>query len=413
MIALVAMNLVQSLFRCVIILKFLPNVFTFYAGSCSDCLRGRVHQPCKAVCGRTLFCGHNCSEPCTKNCPPCKEKCGNYCKHNNCKKKCGDPCEPCNERCVWQCPHYRCKKLCGELCDRPRCNEPCPRLLRCRHPCIGLCGEPCPKKCRECHKDEVTEIFFGTEDEPDARFVELADCGHVFEVEMMDLWMDQTDLTQGGKPVDVQHKLCPKCRVPIRTSLRYGNVVKKILADFEKIKGNTSSFEIPRGQEVESLLFALQGIKQFPEDRDSIEVLLGQESHAAEALDVIRNQISLLSFLQALKANTHRQFEREDLPREMKEKFDRKVEQLRVCVMKLNYRTLNSQQLEELNEEMHRTQLLFDFRLLIMQLEINGVDLSIIDGLMKEELDSERKIGKNTVMFTVQYDNTISSSSVG
>ena len=48
-----------------------------------------------------------------------------------------------------------------------------------------------------------------------------------------------------------------------------------------------------------------------------------------------------------------------------------------------------------------------------MQLEINGVDLSIIDSLMKEELDSERKIGKNTVMFTVQYDNTISSSSVG
>ena len=81
--------------------------------------------------------------------------------------------------------------------------------------------------------------------------------------------------------------------------------------------------------------------------------------------------------------------------------------------MKLKYRTLNSQQLEELNEEMHRTQLLFDFRLLIMQLEIKGVDLSIIDGLMKEELDSERKIGKNTVMFTVQYDNTISSSSVG
>ena len=230
---------------------------------------------------------------------------------------------------------------------------------------------------------------------------------------MMDQRMDQADLTLGGKPVDVQHKLCPKCGVPIRTSLRYGNVVKKILADFENIKGNTSSFEIPRGQEVESLLFALQGIKQFAEDRDSIEVLLGQANHAAEALDVIRNQISLLSFLQTLKANTHRQFEREDLPREMKEKFDRKVEQLRVRVMKLNYQTLNSQQLEELNKEMHRTQLLFDFRLLIMQLEINGVDLSIIDGLMKEELDSERKIGKNTVMFTVQYDNTISSSSVG
>ena len=378
-------------------------------GDCGSCIGGRVHIPCTNDCRRTLFCGHTCSKACARICPPCTVKCSNYCEHNECSKKCGDPCDPCEEKCAWQCQHYECTKSCSELCDRPRCNEPCTKPLpSCGHPCIGLCGEPCPKKCRECHKDEITEIFFGTEDEPDARFVELEDCGHVFEVEKIDQWMDQADLTQG-----VQHKLCPKCGVPIRTSLRYGNVVKKILADFENIKGNTSSFEIPRGQEVESLLFALQGIKQFPEDRDSIEVLLGQESHAAEALDVIRNQISLLSFLQALKANTHRQFEREDLPREMKEKFDRKVEQLRVCVMKLNYRTLNSQQLEELNEEMHRTQLLFDFRLLIMQLEINGVDLSIIDGLMKEELDSERKIGKNTVMFTVQYDNTISSSSVG
>ena len=383
-------------------------------GDCGSCIGGRVHIPCTNDCRRTLFCGHTCSKACARICPPCTVKCCNYCEHNECSKKCGDPCDPCEEKCAWRCQHYECTKSCSELCDRPRCNEPCTKPLpSCGHPCIGLCGEPCPKKCRECHKDEVTEIFFGTEDEPDARFVELADCGHVFEVEMMDLWMDQTDLTQGGKPVDVQHKLCPKCGLPIRTSLRYGNVVKKILADFENIKGNTSSFEIPRGQEVESLLFALQGIEQFPEDRDSIKVLLGQANHAAEALDVIRNQISLLSFLQTLKANTHSQFEKEDLPREMEEKFDRKVEQLRVRVMKLKYRTLNSQQLEELNEEMHRTQLLFDFRLLIMQLEIKGVDLSIIDGLMKEELDSERKIGKNTVMFTVQYDNTISSSSVG
>lgn len=62
---------------------------------------------------------------------------------------------------------------------------------------------------------------------------------------------------------------------------------------------------------------------------------------------------------------------------------------------------------------MYRMQFFFDFRLLIMQLEINGVDLSIIDGLMKEELDLERKIGKNIVMFIVQYDNMILSSFVG
>lgn len=44
---------------------------------------------------------------------------------------------------------------------------------------IGLCGEPCPMKCRHCDKDIVQEIFFGTEDEADARFVFLPDCGHM------------------------------------------------------------------------------------------------------------------------------------------------------------------------------------------------------------------------------------------
>jgi len=33
-----------------------------------------------------------------------------------------------------------------------------------------------------CDHDEVTEVFFGLEDEPDARFVQLEDCKHVFEV---------------------------------------------------------------------------------------------------------------------------------------------------------------------------------------------------------------------------------------
>ena len=75
-----------------------------------------------------------------------------------------------------------CDKLCWEPCERPPCNEPCQQTLKkCGHPCIGLCGEPCPTKCRICDKDEVEEIFFGTEEEPEARFVLLLDCHHFFE----------------------------------------------------------------------------------------------------------------------------------------------------------------------------------------------------------------------------------------
>jgi hypothetical protein len=42
-----------------------------------------------------------------------------------------------------------------------------------------MCGEPCPPQCRICNKRIVKEIFFGTEDEPDARFVFLPDCRHL------------------------------------------------------------------------------------------------------------------------------------------------------------------------------------------------------------------------------------------
>ena len=55
------------------------------------------------------------------------------------------------------------------MCDITPCDEPCEKLLKCNHPCVGFCGDPCPPLCRECDKEDLTEIFFGTEDEPDAR----------------------------------------------------------------------------------------------------------------------------------------------------------------------------------------------------------------------------------------------------
>ena len=151
-------------------------------GSCGGCLSGRLHTACAADCGRTLVCGHQCTEPCTNQCPPCSRPCENRCSHSYCPKSCGRPCDPCREPCLWSCPHLQCTRLCSEPCDRPRCDQPCTTVLPCGHPCIGICGETCPSKCRVCDRDEVTEVFFGDEDEPDARFVQLEDCKHIFEV---------------------------------------------------------------------------------------------------------------------------------------------------------------------------------------------------------------------------------------
>ncbi|CAF5188977.1 unnamed protein product, partial [Rotaria sp. Silwood1] len=90
-----------------------------------------------------------------------------------------DLCEPCRELCAYECKHLRCTRLCYEPCNRGPCNKPCNKKLKCGHICIGLCGEPCPPQCRICHKDIVQEIFFGSEDEPDARFVFLPNCKHI------------------------------------------------------------------------------------------------------------------------------------------------------------------------------------------------------------------------------------------
>lgn len=204
------------------------------SGSCDGCFQGRFHMGCTHPCKATLVCSHECSQPCTRDCPPCSNICQNRCIHSQCKKTCGERCVPCKEPCFWSCEHYQCSRLCSEPCDRPPCNIPCKKQLKCQHQCIGLCGEPCPKKCRICDKDEVTEIFFGFEDDEDACFVELEDCGHILESNSMDTYMEGQSDTEEGSAIKL--KECPKCKTPIRRNLRYGTIINKTLSEIENVK---------------------------------------------------------------------------------------------------------------------------------------------------------------------------------
>jgi len=101
-----------------------------------------------------------------------------------------------------------------------------------------LCGEPCPDQCREYNHDEVTEVFFGDEDEPNARFVRLDDCGHIIEYKALDRYMSAEDDIS-----NFQLKGCPKCKTPVRKCLRYGTQINQRLHDIEMVKraivGNT------------------------------------------------------------------------------------------------------------------------------------------------------------------------------
>ncbi|XP_053098833.1 LOW QUALITY PROTEIN: NFX1-type zinc finger-containing protein 1-like [Hemicordylus capensis] len=201
-------------------------------GSCGSCASGRFHQPCRQPCQRLLVCAHLCRQPCGRECPPCQEPCQNRCLHSRCRKVCGLPCVPCREPCEWRCQHYQCSQLCAEPCDRPPCEQPCPKRLPCGHPCAGLCGEPCPRKCLVCHREELTQIFFGFEEEPGARFVQLEDCGHIFEAQGLDCYMEG-----GGEESEaIKLKVCPSCQTPIRRNLRYGAQVKRSLAQIEEVK---------------------------------------------------------------------------------------------------------------------------------------------------------------------------------
>ncbi|XP_069936097.1 NFX1-type zinc finger-containing protein 1 isoform X2 [Cherax quadricarinatus] len=190
-------------------------------GDCHRCFQGRIHVSCLQPCRKPLVCGHICKYPCSRECPPCQEDCQWRCSHSRCRKKCGVPCLSCKMFCNWKCSHLMCEKLCGEMCSREPCDKPCPKKLQCSHPCVGFCGDPCPPLCRICNVDELKEfVLLGFEEDHDARFVLLEDCGHTIEVQGLEGWLNQqTD--------EIGMKTCPKCRKPIYNNHRYQNIILK------------------------------------------------------------------------------------------------------------------------------------------------------------------------------------------
>ncbi|XP_044269806.1 NFX1-type zinc finger-containing protein 1-like isoform X2 [Tribolium madens] len=208
------------------------------SGSCGECFQGRIHKRCSEKCGAPLVCDHLCDIPCRQACRPCRRVCSYTCGHSICKKKCGEVCTPCKEPCLRNCRHQWCTKLCGEPCNVPPCTEPCKKVLKCGHLCIGFCGDPCPPKCLVCDKEELLEVFFGTESE-DARYVLLKDCKHIVENEGMEHWLRQNEF-------QISYKLCPMCKTAIKTTQRYQDYIKMAIKDVAqvKFKANGSPAEI-------------------------------------------------------------------------------------------------------------------------------------------------------------------------
>ena len=198
-------------------------------------MEGRLYKPCHHICERILPCGHHVKLSCSSIISSCRKICQNCCPHKKLPHECGLPCLPCKEPCEQHRKHGKSySRTCSEPCNQERCNEPCLEKLKCGHQCVGMYGDKCPKLCRICHKDTLEEIFFGTEDEPGARFIELEDCGHVCEVKSMDKYMDQAHISQAEN--DTWMKRCPQCSVIIRKSMRYDHIINTIIRDIERMK---------------------------------------------------------------------------------------------------------------------------------------------------------------------------------
>ncbi|XP_037356024.1 NFX1-type zinc finger-containing protein 1 [Talpa occidentalis] len=364
-------------------------------GSCHSCFEGRFHEHCQQPCKRLLICSHRCQEPCIGECPPCQRTCQNRCVHSQCKKKCGELCSPCVEPCVWRCQHYQCTKLCSEPCNRPPCYVPCTKLLACGHPCIGLCGEPCPSKCRVCHQDEVTQIFFGFEDEPDARFVQLEDCSHIFEVQALDRYMNE----RKDDEVAIKLKVCPVCQVPIRKNLRYGTSIKQRLEEIEIVKEKIqgSAREVATSREQLQALLAKKDLLHHlrPLDFLMLEEKLTQENLSVKDLGLIENYISFYDHLAGLWDNLYKLHVSEE-----RQRVRTRLDQVHVWLAKERL-SFTSQELGDLQSEIQRLTYLVN---LLTRCRIAGWK---VKDSVREEVDSVRKILEKTCKFTQEDEQLV------
>ncbi|XP_024415123.2 NFX1-type zinc finger-containing protein 1 [Desmodus rotundus] len=363
-------------------------------GSCHSCFEGRFHERCQQPCKRLLICSHKCQEPCIGECPPCQRTCQNRCVHSQCKKKCGELCSPCVEPCVWRCQHYQCTKLCSEPCNRPPCYVPCTKPLACGHPCIGLCGEPCPKKCRVCHQEEVTQIFFGFEDEPDARFVQLEDCSHIFEVQALDHYMNE----QKDDEVAIRLKVCPMCQVPIRKNLRYGTSIKQRLEEIEIVKEKIqgSAGEIATSQEqLKALLEGKSLLQQMlPEDFLLLTEKLAQKNLSVKDLGLVENYINFYDYLAGLWDSLKKVHFSEQ------SKVRTRLDQVHEWLAKKRL-SFTSQELDDLQGEIQRLTYLVDLLTRCKMAE------GKVSGTVAEEVCNVRRILERTCKFTQEDEQLV------
>lgn len=261
--------------------------------------------------------------------------------------------------------------------------------------CVGICGEECPKLCRVC--DEDAEEFSGYG--PQAMFVELVDCGHVFEVKTLDQWMDESDVEEvKHKEVEIRYKKCPKCNTPILANNRYGNIIKKLLADFEAVKRQIVLSDVADSSQIQRILEEAQEINWFKTEVQEIVQSITQGQGTSEEVIKRQNQVILLKFLDSTYSILKKHSSFITMKKQGLDKtLQNKIHFLKSRVMKRRD-CFSEQEINELIEELSRTKLLVCFEVLMTFLEHKAITLTPEDASrvnsIRSALESVNAIGR-------------------
>ena len=231
------------------------------SGRCSECKSKQCHKECQEICNKALVCGHKCRKTRCGACKKCCEDCTFACSHDNCHHPCNKECDKCTKQCDWRCQHFKCSKKCFEICDRPKCNVRCLKRLKCNHQCIGLCGDPCPNLCKKCDRGRLMKIS----KDKSHLFVELKECGHIFNSIILDVYMEKTEEKFSLKKCPICHQVIkwhPRYRVELQNQRREMNNIRRTIQTVsDKIK--VSTFPVLLGSGDSSLDFFEKKISTF------------------------------------------------------------------------------------------------------------------------------------------------------
>ena len=276
-------------------------------------------------------------------------------------------------------------------------------------------------------------MFFGTEEEEDARFIELLDCEHVFEVTALDYWMDKD-----GETDDIKLKECPKCKTPIRISYRYADIVKEKLADVELVKERLNEEEEQYQELTAELIRKTRSlVRKYPDVRprntspetegekckeqtrpdlgtssyDILRSWLQQRKTMAE-LNTIKNQIKLLEQIYKIREKIKTDLLRSTFygvflrPSESQSvldqmflqaatEVDEKLNHLEEGLMKFQ---ISSQRLTDIRDEVICVGLFLKVRVVQCEIKKRSIDVRFDDeewlGRQRKQLDAGKKLTK-------------------